>query len=122
LETDDTHYTEHIIDETLIEARGFFDFLSTLTLQAFEIQNNKIKTLLIDDELTIHFNFNKNVLLTGKIDLVLYDSNKLYLVELKTGNKYDSDRSQILLYGEIIRSKYPNIDIELQLWYQKKNA
>lgn len=115
----DTHYQENVIDDSFSDGLGILKNLSKLSLNALELRDKKIKSFLIDDELTVIYSFDRNLLIVGKIDLVLYKSNQLHLIELKTGRKYHSDENQIKLYGEIVENKYPDVDIVLKLWHPK---
>ena len=103
------------------------DLLSSLSTDLIKVnENGDYYNSLIDNEITIREKFNKNIYLTGKIDLfTIDDTNCINIIELKTG-KSDSNvhSNQIKIYGDLL-AKNLNIfhpKIKLQLWYSNPQS
>ena len=118
----DTEYSRKTLESVFNSIFSILKELSKLSSKLLEIQENKIISYVIDDELEVRYEYPKyNVIISGKIDLITYNQklNKVSLIELKTGMEYDDHLSQILIYGEILKSKYDDLEIQLEIWYPK---
>lgn len=80
---------------------------------------DSITTSSVADEFTVLTLVGGKLLLVGHVDLAALEKNRLRLIELKTGNRYKSDKTQIQLYGEILSCKHPREEATLELWYCK---
>jgi len=104
--------------ESLTSAEDDIFSLSKVSKGAVHKTAFSLESLAVSDEYNITHELNNYITIVGKVDLVLYRDNKLVVVELKTGRKYDTDEWQLQLYGDMIAFNHGSSnDIELELWY-----
>ncbi len=111
-----------------------YDFSSSFDIITAQIQNlaklaqsliilndeNKIISLVINDEFTLIHRINGNFQIKGKVDLVAFSQNGgLRIIEYKTGKPKQEDEYQLKLYGDILEKSFPNQKISLEIWYSK---
>jgi hypothetical protein len=91
-------------------------YLARMAKTLVHIDSEKISSRSIADEFIVQ-TLLSNFLLVGHIDLVALKPGGFRLIELKTGKPKKMDHTQLQLYGDIVQSADPNIDICLELWY-----
>ncbi|MFW9997393.1 MAG: PD-(D/E)XK nuclease family protein [Candidatus Odinarchaeota archaeon] len=108
---------QEIIDEGFKIAEEKLWNLANLSTTLIEEKNDRIISKVLKDEFSVFSMLNKNVLLTGKVDLIAIEKDHLRIIELKTGNIYEKDRNQSQIYGELMKQSFPTQQFKLEIWY-----
>ncbi len=106
-----------ILQEFITYKRG----LAKLAKPLIRTQHGEIQPIQFENEVYILYSIDQNFSLAGKIDLLFNVSEKIIVVDLKTGKKNLNNQLQVQLYTEILKSEYPDKTIVGQLWYLTKD-
>ncbi len=95
--------------------------LANIARHAVFQKEESLDSYVVSNEYRVVSNIDDIVILRGRIDLLLYQDNKLKVIEIKTGSERSSDYIQVQLYGDMLSEVYHDQDITMELWYPKSN-
>ena len=81
------------------------------------IHNKEVIPVQFEDEVYITYPISLNFTIAGKIDLLFTVSDKIFIIDLKTGRENPNNHLQVQLYTEIIKQQYPEKEVIGQIWY-----
>jgi len=94
--------------------------LAEMAISLVEERDSEIFSKVIGEEFRISHKLNRESFLVGKIDLLVRtdEPKNFRLIELKTSKKrYQYEKDQLRIYGEVFKKAYPTYEINLELWH-----
>lgn len=95
--------------------------LASIAKSAVFQKDDCLESYVVSNEYRVITDIDDIAILRGRIDLLLYQENRLKIVEIKTGSERNSDDIQVQLYGDMLSDFYNKEDISLEIWYPKSN-
>jgi hypothetical protein len=94
--------------------------IANLASPLLTIVNDEIYPIQFDKEVYIQYPISTEFTICGKIDLLIFQAEKIFVIDLKTGRENNNDKLQVQLYAEMLQNNFPDKEIITQLWYISK--
>ncbi len=117
----ETEYNQPISLSIIQEYLSHKESLVELALPLLTSYKGELYPIQFDKEVYIQYPITQEFTIAGKIDLLIIHTNKIIVVDLKTGKKNIKDHLQVQLYVEMLQNKFPDREIVGQLWYISKD-